>query len=278
MAGPMFRRAAEPSLRIGQRCLILNGSSFQFEGSANDPSYVFEVTGEQEVGQLGQSGLLGLAASAAAPGNAGYGFDKNATFNQAIALGPNPAIQPLALQAQRYQLCQARFKSKFLNPPAPPTARDLDVWINNPANTRVMSGTAAGMNGVINAIDQFPDPIDIAALPAQGGALAYPTLYPNLGEWERAAFTEQWWYYDNQPAFQLVNNGSVAIAGGGTFAWFLKVWLVVYNIAPCVSNNMRDENIAGQTISVPASISRQELLDGLVQTQGQQPAGDPIVV
>ncbi len=273
MAGPMFRRAAEPALRIGQRCVILNGSAFQVE----DKSVVFEVTGEQVVGQLGQSGLLGLATVAAAA-QAGYAFDKNATIDQAIAVGPNPAIQPQSLQAQRYQLCQARFKTKYLNMPAPPTARDLDVWVNNPSNSRVISGTATGMVGVINAIDQFPDPIDTAALAAQGGALAYPTLYPNDGEWERAAFTEQWWYYNNAPAFQLVNNGSVAIAAGGTFAWFLKVWLVVYNIAPLISGTMRTEILGGQKIEVPASISRQELLDGLVQTQAQNPSGTAITV
>jgi len=272
----MFRRAAEPALRIGQRCLILNGSAFQVEGD-DEGATVFEVIGEQVVGQLFQSGLLGLSSVAAAfP--AGYAFDKNATVNTGIAIGPNPAIQPAALSAQRWQLCQARFKSKYLNMPGPPSARDLDVWINNPANNRVMSGTAAGMVGVINSIDQFPDPIDLAALPAQGGTLAYPTLYPNEGEWERAAYTEQWWYYDNQPAFQLVNNGSVAIASGGTFAWFLKVWLVVYNVAPVRSQTTRTEQIAGVTFDVPASISRAELLDGLVQTQVQSPAGTPIIV
>jgi len=270
----MYRRAAEPSLRIGQRVLILNGSTFQTEGE----STAFEVVGIQEVGQLGQSGLLGMA-SVAAGFPAGYAFDKNATVNQGIAQGANPAIQPASLAAQRYQLVQARFKSKYLNVPGPPSIRDFDVWISNPANVRVLSGSASGMAGVMNAIDQYPDPIDTVALVAQGGALGYPTLYPGgdgLGEWEQAAFTEQWWYYNNQPSFQLVNNGSAAIAAGGTFAWFLKAWLVVYNVAPVVSSSLRSETIAGETFNVPSALSRQELLDGLVQTQGQAPSGTPI--
>lgn len=238
---------------------------------------VFEVTGVNQF-LLGQAGLLGLYYSgAAAP--AGYAFDTNAVLDQALDVNAQlPAIQPAYLQGQRYQLMQARFKSKFLNAPAPPVARDLDTWALNP--TRVWAGTANGMNGVLNVSDQYPDPIDIVALTAQGTNPNYPTLYPagNLAEWETQWYTELWWYYNQQPSFTLSNNGSANIAAGGTFGWFLKVLITVYNVTPVGSARMRTENLGGTTFPVPAAISRTELMDGLVQTQQRIPGGTPILV
>ena len=271
VVSPMYRESPEPALHIGQRVVMLGATNFQTE----DGSAVFEVVGVSQF-LVGQSGLLGIYYSgAAAP--AGYAMDTNALLDTAIGIAAqSAAIQPDFLQGQRYQLMQARFKPKFLNPPAPPSVRDIDIWALNP--TRVWSGSATGMSGVLNAIEQAPDPIDLTTLPAQGGALAYPTLFPAEHEWRIARPSELWWYYQTSPSFQIANNGSVAIAAAGTFGVFLKTLLTVYNVQPITSSQMRVELIGGVPIKAPSRLSREELLNGLVQIAARQPTAGALAI
>ena len=189
----------------------------------------YGIRGIRPVRGLGPHGVTLLWAQAAAP--AGYTPAPSGMPTGAIAAGgaityPNPP--PLQMGPQ--QLLQWRWSVRSLAI-AGPVIDDLDFQVYQP-NALPMYGTVNAAPGAANAADQFQEPSDAAAEPAQGANSALPAVFPQANPADQLNLSEGFIWENNGPTFKIVNNG-IATTGG---ALGIRVWGFLFDLTPLTSD------------------------------------------
>jgi len=242
------KKRFEQTLQIGDVVALLNTSGFLTDAGAETSLY--EVTMAEHIPLVGQHGLvLCFVDGASTP--AGYKADANAVTNQHIASGSSINVAPAALQLQRGQLFQFRSRFKVLATLGV-AVQDIDVTAFLPSSVQRWR-VGSTNNGVLNSINQVPDPADATVLPAQGSNEALPSAYASESAWDAAWKSELWTYYDQNPSFTFQNNGSGATSGG---AFGLEISGNLYNVRPLSAGNApRQTEMLGYTVTAPADIN-----------------------
>lgn len=271
----LFRKEFSPVMEPGDMCILLQQSGLFVDPSgpsARVPGQAvpwWRCTAVEALPALGIHGVVVIWSHSAAP-PAPYILDPQGASGSIASSGVVAAIVPKALVVLPRELLQLRFRVKFIGAfAAGLAADDFDFRASQPGATRRWS--VQNSLGSLNVMDQVQNAADSIVAPAQGANIALPAVFPSEDAWEAAWRSQLFTYQDLSPAFDIVNNGSVATAAG--MAIGLQVSGYRYALAPMTRGaGWRDIPFEGVAPAIAAPPQIADVSEALViQIAGRAP-------
>src|SRR5579859_3052997 len=250
--------ALEPVGQILDKVMLLDPSGPKV-GEQGTPFYEITFV-EPIVGIGGPHGLLLLWAQTAAP--AGYTLPGGSSVGT-IGIGNAIKSTPNTFVMRKKELLQFRFMLKAVGTlPAGWAVDDLDLQVFLPG--AVARWAVQNDNGRWNMMWQAALPGDNVLDPAQGANIVQPSSMPLVSPPAGliSSLTEFFVYEaDNQPVWQLTNNGSVAM--NSAMAIGLHIFGFRYTLRPLKlgeGGGWVPTVAFGQPVSVPGDWNQQRIV------------------